>query len=191
MNVAGDELRLFVGVYPSESTARAMLRALRKLTIPRYRETRLDQVHMTLLFIGRAPARDLDQITESVARSVSGVRGGELTPERLFTLPARGRPRLVALETDAPGWLLEVQRRLASRLTRPREGDGGARGEVREKPYLPHLTLCRFTRGGPGCRDIDEPVRIEPFRVSQVRLIRSVLGRDGAEHTELAAYPLG
>jgi 2'-5' RNA ligase len=184
MNAPGDELRLFVGVYPPEGSARAMLRALRKLTIPRYRETRLDQVHMTLLFIGRAPACDLDQITESVARSVSGVRGGELTPKRLFTLPARGRPRLVALETDAPGWLLEVQRRLASRLTKPREG--GREG----KKYLPHITLCRFTRGGPGCRDIDEAVKIEPFDVEQVRLMRSVLGRDGAEHTEIAAFPL-
>lgn len=183
--MSGAVLRLFVAVYPPESAAREMLRALRKLSppLPAHRETRLDQVHMTLSFIGDTPVGQLDQVLESAARSVAGLGSYELSPERLITLPERGRPRLVALETDAPGALIEIQSRLARRLARL------ARARPHDR-FRPHMTLCRFTRGAAS-RDIRHPVAIEPFRVEHIVVMKSVLRSEGAEHTEVGRFILG
>src|SRR5690606_37699260 len=122
--MAGKDLRLFVAIYPPEGGkagqvgARDWLRALRKMDPPlaNHRQTPPEQVHLTLQFIGDTPEGELDRVIESVERSASGIGPFELKPVRFMTLPPRGRPRLVALETDAPAGLLELQRRLAQRL---------------------------------------------------------------------------
>lgn len=176
------KLRLFAAIYPSEDAVRAMLRALRKLSLPSHRETPPAQVHMTVQFIGQVDRRDLDEVLESVRRSASGIRPFELRAERLITLPRRGRPRLVAAELNAPAELLELHRRLAHRLAR----------HLREKPgdrFLPHMTLCRFSHGKT-CADIDVPIAGEPFTVSAVSVMKSILRPEGAVHEEVERIEL-
>lgn len=158
-----------------------MLRALRKLDLPpaaRARETALDQVHMTVQFIGDTDERELPEVVESVERAASGLPAFDLKPVRLATLPERGPVRLVAAFTDGPPQLLELQRRLVSRLARQPRGKRGDR-------FNPHLTLCRFGGSGTAPR-IDRPLELPSFRVDHVLLMRSVLKATGAEHSEVA-----
>ncbi len=179
-------LRLFVAIYPSTDAAREMLRALSRLDLPpvaRCRATRPDQLHMTVQFIGDTEEAALAEVQESVERSAAGLPPFTLTPQSMITLPERGPPRLVAAVTDAPPALLELQRRLASRLARsprPKTGDR----------FLPHMTLCRFTGGAKAPR-IDAPLRAAPFEVRDVLLMKSVLKPEGAEHAEVLRVPLG
>jgi RNA 2',3'-cyclic 3'-phosphodiesterase len=179
-------LRLFVAAYPPESAARAMLRALAKLDPPpdpRHRVVPLEQVHLTVQFIGPAQERELPEISESIERSASGVAPFVLMPLRLATFPRRPPPRLIAMETDGPAGLLELQRRLAQRLARkprPKTGDR----------FRPHFTLCRFT-GSARPAPLDEPVLLEPFRIGEVLLMRSELLPAGARHVEVARVELG
>lgn len=178
-------LRLFVSIAAPEDAGRDLLRALRKLDLPpvaRHRETPVHQVHMTLQFIGDTPERDLPAVQESVQRSASGIEPFALRPIRLITLPERGWPRLVAAETDAPPGLLELQRRLVTRLARKPRRKSGDR-------FLPHLTLCRFT-GGARAPRIDESLDLPPFRVQHALLMRSILKPEGAVHLEVARAPL-
>jgi 2'-5' RNA ligase len=121
-------------------------------------------------------------VSESVERSVAGVGAFELRPLRLVTFPERGRPRLIAMETDAPPALLEVQRRLVHRLARSSRTKTGDR-------FRPHLTLMRFT-GAAQPRDVDAPVELPPFRVEALSLMRSILRPAGAEHAEVARFAL-
>lgn len=178
-------LRLFVSIAAPEDAGRGLLRALRKLDLPpvaRHRETPVHQVHMTLQFIGDTPERDLPAVQESVERSASGLLAFDLRPQRLITLPERGWPRLVAARTDAPPSLLELQRRLATRLAhKPRRKSGDR--------FLPHLTLCRFT-GGARAPRVDEPIELPPFRVAHVLLMRSILRPEGAVHVEVTSTAL-
>jgi 2'-5' RNA ligase len=88
----------------------------------------------------------------------------------------------VALETDAPPVLLELHRRLASRLARSPRARPGDR-------FLPHLTLCRFGNAARAER-IADPVDLAPFPIDRVSLMRSVLWRAGATHTVAASFPL-
>jgi 2'-5' RNA ligase len=183
---APGDLRLFVTLYPPEHARLQMLQALAKLRPPpdaRHRVAPPEQVHMTLQFVGNTPPRDVAATIESVRRSVSGIDPFTLTPVRLITLPERGTPRLIALATDTPPQLLEAHRRLAQRLARSPRAKAGDR-------FLPHLTLCRFT-GSAHAAPLDAPASLDPFLVSQVHLMQSILHADGAEHLPLEAISLG
>jgi 2'-5' RNA ligase len=175
-------MRLFVAVYPPVDAARAMLELLRGAELPEHRAVPAEQVHMTLQFIGDTDRRQLDEVMESVERAAAGVEAFDLTPRELMCLPERGDPRLVAVETDAPAGLLEIQRRLAAKLARP----------ARERQsFLPHVTLCRFRNGARVWRVERRTVETEAFAVREIRLMDSVLRPGGAEHREVGRVGLG
>ncbi|MHC4416506.1 MAG: RNA 2',3'-cyclic phosphodiesterase [Planctomycetota bacterium] len=175
-------LRLFVAVYPPVELARDLVDALAPIELPTHRTVSSDQVHLTLQFIGDTPEARLASTIEAVQRAAAGLPSFELVPQRLITLPRRGRPRLVAAETDRPPTLFELQRRLATRLARQARRDPGDR-------FRPHLTLCRF-RAPAAIPGIDEPLDLPSFPVRRIVLMRSTLAPDGARHHEVAACPL-
>jgi 2'-5' RNA ligase len=175
-------LRLFVALYPPADLGHAMLRALDSLSLPRHRLTPPDHVHLTLQFIGDLPAAEMDDVRESVARAAAGLGSFSLTPRRLVSLPERAHPRLIAAETDAPGTLMELQRRLAHRLARNVRAKSGDR-------FRPHFTLCRFAPG-PRPDPVDHPVALPAFTVEHIRLMRSTLRPDGATHHEVESIAL-
>src|SRR5690554_2267744 len=96
-------LRLFVAAYPPIERSQRWLADLAELDLPPHRPTPLPQVHLTLLFIGDVPVRQLDRTIESIERSCGGIKPITLTPQRLVALPDE-KPeqpaRLVAVQTD-------------------------------------------------------------------------------------------
>ena len=167
--------RLFVALYPSRETARALLDSLASLELPPHRVTPIDQVHMTLAFLGEIAEHDIEAVAESVERAAAAVASFELTLQELVVLPERGPARLIAATTDAPAALLELRARLVARLvTRARK----------EAPFKPHLTLCRFR--APTRFSLPGSERIATsFAVEAVSLQRSVLRPEGAEHRQV------
>lgn len=174
--------RLFVAVHPPPEAACALLAALSGLDLPPRRDVPAAQVHLTLQFIGDTPAARIPEVVESVERSCAGLAPFTLTPTRLIPLPEIGPARLLAAETDVHPTLLELQRRLAHRLARSPRQRAGDR-------FLPHLTLCRFASPAttpPPAR----PLHVAPFGIFTVRLLRSVLLPEGAEHRPVASIDL-
>lgn len=174
--------RLFVAAYPPPDVAERLVLLLSSLSLPLHASTPHDQIHLTLQFIGDTPLQRLAEVTESVERSVSGLPGFTLSPLVLRTLPLKGPPRLIAVQTDAPPTLLEIHRRLVHRLAR-RPRDASA------EPFLPHLTLARFNAGLPAS-PLTVPADAPPFAVTDIRLVRSRLRTGGAIHDTLAVFPL-
>ena len=177
------DLRLFVAAYPDRAWSKRASELLGAFDLPAHRVTPVEQVHLTLCFLGSVDRARLESTAESVGRAASGIDAFEVGPVRFITLPGRGPARLVAVECEAPPMLLELVRRLASRLAAAPRPDPADR-------FLPHLTLCRFrtpTRGFSLVRRADD---LGPFRVGEIRLMRSVLLPGGAEHRELAGYEL-
>ncbi|MGH7291274.1 MAG: RNA 2',3'-cyclic phosphodiesterase [Myxococcota bacterium] len=181
MSKPSTNLRLFVGIYPPPEIQRWLVNRLRKLTLPSHRPSELEQVHMTVQFIGDVAASQLEATIESVRRSASGLSPFQLQPHKLISLPQRGAARLVAAECEAPPVLLELQRRLAVRLADPKR-------RKREDGFLAHFTLCRFSPRM--IEPIDWPIECEPFPVARVMLMRSTLLPTGARHEEIAAVEL-
>ncbi len=177
-----DRLRLFIAIYPPEDTSTRLLGLLKGLDLADHRPVPPAQVHLTLLFIGPTEASKLDTVCESVERSCAGIGPFALQPDRLETMPSRGTPRLLACTTDVPPGLMEIHRRLVGRLARPTQ-------KKSKREFLPHLTLCRFSKSGTPNRlsqNIDEMA----FEVDDVRLIKSVLKPTGAEHALVERFTL-
>ena len=175
-------VRLFVGLYPPIEVAQSMLALLDTVQFTPHRLTSPQQVHLTVQFIGDRQVDELDSIRASILRSAAGIASFELQPLRLVTFPRRGGARLIAIETDAPPGLVQLHRRLVTRLSR----------HIREKHddrFRPHFTLCRFGRDAAVDR-IDRPVDAPSFTIDKVMLMRSVLGPDGAQHDEIDAVAL-
>lgn len=183
--MAPASLRLFVALYPTHEVTRALLRAAERLELPPRRAVAPGLVHMTIQFIGDTPARDVDEVTESVLRSVAGLKAFALTAQRLMTLPERGPARLIAAETERDPTLLELKQRLATRLARRVKPEG--------RDFRPHITLARFRQPGAAAR-VDRPLAAGEgpwaFPVSRILLMRSDLRPEGALHREVAAAPL-
>ncbi len=178
----GQGMRLFVAAYPpadlADDLARRVAAMIDRLGLPGSRPTPVEQIHLTVQFIGPTPKRRLAEALDSVRRATRGIRPFELEPAGLIRLPENGPAKLIALETDAPSSLLELHDRLARRFAR----------RPRKRPsdrFLPHLTICRFT---PPVAEIDsaalaEALRDTPaFRVDRIDLMQSTLRPDGAEH---------
>ena len=181
-------LRLFVAIYPPMDVVRAMLQPLQDVPgLPAHRATPPEQVHLTLQFIGDTPAKAMDDVEESIGRATLGIEPFDVQPLRLIALPERGQvSRVLAVETGGPPMLLEVQRRLAQRLSR----------KVRAKPgdrYRPHMTICRFP--GSGARvartTVERPLEIPLFTVREIHLMRSQLDPAGAVHHLVRQWQLG
>lgn len=163
--------------------AEALLSLVSDRELPPHRATPLRQVHLTALFVGDTRSDELPGVEESVRRAVSGIGSFDLTPRKLISLPAHGPARLIAVETDAPPRLLEIHRRLASRLARrPAERDPDG--------FRPHLTLCRFAGSGARGFSLDETVVMPAFPAGRVDLVESVLHSTGAEYRTLLSVPL-
>lgn len=174
--------RLFVAAYPPLEASENLLQQARAAADLPGRWTAPEQLHLTLLFIGETDARQLASVSESVERACAGLRAFDLSPTRLRTLPERGEIRLLAVQTDAPPTLLELQRRLVHRLARPAQ-------RARADTFLPHLTLVRFPHDARVER-LDRDLEAQAFRIDRVRLMESRLGQRGASHHEAASFPL-
>lgn len=179
-------LRLFAAAYPPLELARRWLDQAAALDLPAHRPIPPEQVHLTLLFIGDTPVRQMDNTIESTERSCVGIDAFDLHTRAVIALPNE-KPnlpaRLVAMECDAPPSLLELQRRLATRLA----------GKPRRKPgraFRPHFTLCRFN--APCVVSLNVPVDTSQdiIPVREIRLMRSTLTPEGAHHHTVQAFQL-
>lgn len=175
-------LRLFVAIHPPIEIAQALLHSLAKLNLPPHRLTPAQQIHITVQFIGDTPSDAIDDTIESVQRAGSGLPSFQLSCRRLITLPQRGSARLVAAETDVPATLMELHRRLVTRLARTAR-------EKSQEHFRPHFTLCRFRAPARGVT-IDEALSIPSLAVQRITLMRSTLTAEGAKHHELMSYQL-
>jgi 2'-5' RNA ligase len=179
---SAQSLRLFVAVYPPPDVAGMLLAALDGLDLPPHRLVAPEQVHLTLHFIGETPMPRVESIKETLRHAAAGPASFTLAAQQLVSLPQRRPARLVAAETDRPAELMELQRRLATRLAREPRRDAGDR-------FRPHLTLCRFQTPAR-LPAIESPIDVPPFIVETIALVRSTLRPDGAHHETVHAIDL-
>lgn len=180
-------MRLFVAAYPTGDWAERASDAAAAWASGlglKGRATAAEAVHLTLQFVGEIDPRQLDVVEESVERACSGMSGLWFSADRLEVWPARGEARTVVAAGEASAGVVELHRRLASRLARnPRARGGGG--------FEPHVTLVRLE---PGSRAPVERVcerAPERWTIGEVRLMRSVLKPSGAEHALVRGYPVG
>jgi 2'-5' RNA ligase len=183
--------RLFVALTLPEDVREALVRwqeaALGDRTL---RPTRAEALHMTLVFLGYLPEREIGRLGELVASSRSEAPEIRLAPDPV-PIPPR-RPRLLALDAESEG-ATAIQAGLSARLC----SVGLYRPEKR--PFWPHLTVARVR---PEKRGAHRPARVErlpgrlpdsllsPFRAVRMTLYRSHLRPGGARYESVANIEL-
>lgn len=172
-----DELAAELAVWAARATGRD----------PGLRLLAIDQLHLTLAFLGAMAPGDVDTLEAVMAEAIadepwpSALRLGE--PRWL----APRSPHVVAVEIDdEDGSLMALQERLV-------EGLVDAVGFERERRrFLPHVTVARVRRGQtPRDYDLDPAPPPTPFAAAAVALVRSHLGPGGAQYERVVTLAPG
>ncbi len=153
------------------------------------RWTPVEQIHLTLRFLGDVPAFALPELEAALRRAGEGFPL-ELTATGCGCFPNAHRPRVlwvgVGGDTEA---LAQLQGRIADETK--------AWGENEGREFHAHLTLGRVKDApSPALREITERAQtlscgeLGRWRVSEVLLMRSELSPAGARHSELAKIGL-
>jgi 2'-5' RNA ligase len=192
---SAEKLRLFVSLHPPESWREPLRRvqALGQRQFPpdTVRWTPVEQIHLTLRFLGDVPAADALRLTQALRAACGDVAPFTLAAGKCGQFPARGAPRVLWLGLRAADdTLARLQARVAEAAADWAEAEADDR-------FHPHLTLgrCRPARSRAAL-DLAalageaRALRFEDWRVEEVQLMRSRLQPGGAVHEIVEQLPL-
>ncbi len=155
----------------------------------RLRWVRPEGVHLTLKFLGAVPASRLEAVTAALEAAVEPFR----VEVRLSKLGGFGGRRLRVVWAGLDGDIAA----LAS-LAESIDGAMASLGFPKERrPFAAHLTLARVpddvgSRDRQAIGEVIERYRLgpqSPMILTQVALMRSILGSGGSVYRRLAAVP--
>ena len=150
---------------------------------PGARWTDASSRHITLKFLGSAPARRLSEVEGCCAVAASGSEPCELRLEGLGAFPRPAGATVLWAGVGDDGGMLT---RLAGEL----DGALAPLGfSPEQRPFVAHVTLARFRR--PTRLELPELTPIGPFSMTQIGLFQSHLSPRGARYTALATFALG
>jgi RNA 2',3'-cyclic 3'-phosphodiesterase len=184
--------RLFVALdLPGALTAGIEAWGREALTDPALRRLPAASLHVTLVFLGYRPEKEIGRIGEIVEALAGPAPRIELRDP--VQRPERGRPRLFALPISSPE-TVSLQAKLEEKLVAERLH------ESEKRPFWPHLTVARVRPEGRGSKrprpvgdppgPLPEGVRERTFDSVRVSLYRSELRPQGAQYTPLAHVDL-
>jgi len=150
--------------------------------------TPVENLHLTLRFLGALPADARGRIEEALGAAVGRCDAFRATLGGLGAFPRPRASRVVWVGvTEGAASLMALQERVETAVTA-----SGMTPEARA--YHPHVTLGRVRADARGCTIEQEPsgpwADLGRFPVGAVHLMRSDLGRGPAHYRVLAAFPL-
>lgn len=192
-----DHARLFVAVRFPESVRAAVWDAMAPLraTTASVRWTPVEQLHITLRFLGNVTVRSIPAIEEGLRDAAAACAPFTLRLGGVGAFPSLRRPRVLWLGADSGPGLQGLYTAVEKAL----EASGFA---PEERRFRAHVTLGRVRRGsGSGSTKYGpsgELARIAATvdlhaesAVGHLYLMRSRLSPKGAKHTVAGEYPLG
>ncbi len=180
-------MRLFVAIDIS-SDVRTKLRELQrelKDALPGARWVALDNIHLTLRFLGEASEEKLPGLGNTLRGVCAGHEALHLEHRGLGCFPSARRPRVLWVGLGRVPGLLELYKAVEEAVR-----DEGFETETR--PFRPHLTVARFrerSNAGP----VVAEHRDRPFgetSTGEVVLYQSRPGTGGARYDALERFAL-
>ena len=146
----------------------------------------VENIHLTLKFLGDVSESNIDMLTDFLQSIVSNGKQFEISVGGLGAYPKPHRPRVIWVGVEAPPDLMITQRSVESEISRL--------GYARERrPFNPHLTLGRVSRHSTNqdVRNIADVIKTHNVgylgsdRVTAFHIYRSDLKPSGAVYTKL------
>ena len=153
--------------------------------IPGIRWTSMENLHLTLRFIGEVPPSALEELTETLSEIQT--RSFRLSLRGIQPMPEIKPPRMLWLRVVAEKPLMELKSRVDGRIEKLKLKND------RLPPFKPHITLARM-RGVP-CKRLAQYLtsyaefQTQPFVVDAFHLFSSRLTSSGPVYEAIAVYP--
>jgi len=176
-------MRLFIAIELPDEVKRPLERM--RADIPGSRWVPVEQIHLTLAFLGEVDDATLERLTEALA--AIRAPGFSLRFSGTGCFPDRRRPRVL--------WAgMEPEPLLNSLASQVREAVVAFTITQEERPFFPHITLARLMSPSPNevRAFLDRPPEqgLPPIGVREFVLFRSLLTPRGAVHTPLKTFAL-
>lgn len=183
-------MRLFVAVEFPEAVRRRAWRAtapLREADLP-VKWVGPERLHLTLKFLGEADEGKVPAVGEALERAAGSVGPLALRLAGVGAFPSLGAPRVLWIGVEGPPELERLHEAVEEALAE-------LGFEREERDFHPHVTLGRARRGSGGLGGAERLVeRLEvdvACTADDVRLVRSVLGPEGARYSVVSSHALG
>ncbi len=160
------------------------------------RWTSIENLHITLSFLGPINAEQRKAVREETARIAERYNPFSANITRTILAPpgnAKKLPRMIWADISQTDELMQLQGNLADAVYNREEF---AYKQRERRPFRPHLTLARFRKWK--LRELEQgelpPVEGDldiAFPVHTVAVMESTLKRSGAEYTTVASFALG
>lgn len=168
--------RLFFALWPADAV-RAEIHSKTQPFVTGGRVVPPANFHITVLFLGEVAQPRVEAVERAGAQASAVVEGFELRLDRIEAWP---RSKVLCLTaTVTPPALNALDEQLRFNLLEPRDAR-------HQHPLRPHVTLVRdFGRRPPAAAM--SPVH---WRVDDLALVESRLGRGGSTYTVIGRWPL-
>jgi RNA 2',3'-cyclic 3'-phosphodiesterase len=144
-------------------------------------------MHLTLKFLGEVDEHVLPSIENGLAAACRWIAPFPMRISGTGTFPSRSRPRVYWAGLEAPGELMELQRRVDEQMI-------SLGFDKEENKFQPHLTLARIKDpiGKDRMTDAVLNFKIEgaPTTVTEVLLMQSHLTSEGPHYEAIRRFPL-
>lgn len=150
--------------------------------------SRVDNIHLTLKFLGDIPPASVQNLSEAAAQAVTGLEPFTISLEQTGVFPTHGSPRVLWIGVnDFEGKLRKLQIRLEDQAERL-----GFQKEARA--FHPHITLARLRKPqhARALAVVHKATQFDPaaVAVAELLVIRSELSSEGSKYTIISRHPL-
>ena len=176
--------RLFVGIFPSQSTQEKLNKEAKNLSKQLQTEVRIlapEVIHLTVKFIGNVPKTQLSDLTTAFLKATGNLPLASLQIKQFRLFPSHRKPRVLAAEIERSPELEDIFQFFNQGFT-----DLGIVADRRS--FNPHITVARSRRWQKETI-FPAPVQlIEP--IASISLVHSQLTPEGAKYNILASVAL-
>ena len=174
-------LRLFVGIFPSQSTQKKLNQEAKNWSKNLQTEVRLlapEVLHLTVKFIGNVDETQLNKLTAAFLKARGKLPPASLHIKQFKLFPSHRKPRVVAAEVEHSTELLDIFQFFALCFE-----DLGIVADRRS--FKPHITVARARHWQK------ETISTVPFQlvepIASVSLVHSQLTPKGAKYNILSS----
>ena len=177
-------LRLFVGIFPSQSTQEQLNQEAENWCRKLQTEVRLlapELLHLTVKFIGNVDKTQLSNFKTAFLQATGNLPSASLQITQLKLFPDHRKPRVVAAEIERSPELKYIFQFF-------NEGFSDLGIIADQRSFRPHITLARTRRWQKETISSAPFPLVEP--IGSIALVNSKLSPEGAKYTVIASVPL-
>lgn len=183
--------RVFIAINLPENIKRKLSDFQSKWPELPIRWTKKENLHITLIFLGRLSDEEVFEICKITKEAVLKNQPFSLNLNKICYGPPKKPPRMIWVEGEKSKELTKLKNDLENALL----ASAGQKYRIETRPFSPHITLGRIRQWEFRAIEPEERPTVEQdisltFEVSSIEVMESQLKRGGSEYTVLESAPL-